>query len=256
MKKAFLMIDRGSKENEVKDELSSICSKLLSKTNYQYVSYCFLEVVPPYINEGIQRCIEKGVDSITVMPYFLYPGMKLKESVKIAAQICSAKNIKMAIAKPLTFHSIMPQIVLERIKQTKSEFKIEDLDSNCDIMLIGHGSSDRSARQALLYVVNSLKPSFRSVQFCFLELEHPSIAEGIESALNQAPEALILIPYFLHKGIHIKRDLVLDIKASLETSRFGNAYLGKHLGADNRIVDLILERTKEVEERAGFYEAS
>jgi precorrin-8X/cobalt-precorrin-8 methylmutase len=179
-----------------------------------------------------------------------------EESVKIAAQICSTKNMKVAIAKPLTFHSIMPQIVLERIKQTKSEFNIEDADSDCDIMLIGHGSSDKSARQALLYIVNFLRPSFRSVQFCFLELEHPSIAEGIESAVIQVPETLILIPYFLHKGIHIKRDLVLDIKASLKNSGFGNAYLGKHLGADSRIVDLILERTKEVEERAGFYEGS
>jgi len=247
------MIDRGSKEREVKDELGAICSMLLSRADYKYVNYCFLEVVPPYINEGIKLCLENGADSITIMPYFLYPGLKLKESVKTAAHTCAAKNVRVAITKPLTFHSIMPQIILERISQAKTDNQICHQNSSCDIMLIGHGSSDKSARQALLYVADALRPFFRNVHFSFLELEHPSIAEGIELALLESPDTLILIPYFLHRGIHIKRDLVLDIKACLENSGFGNAYLGRHLGVDNRIVDLMLERAKEVEERAGFY---
>ena len=252
MKKAFLIIDRGSKEKEVKEELSSICSMVRSRADYEYANFCFLEVVPPFINEGIRSCIENGAESITVLPYFLYPGLKLKESVKLAAQICAAQKIKVAITKPLTFHSIMPQITLERIRQAKLEHGINYNNSNCDIMLIGHGSSDRNARQALIYVVNALKSHFRSVQFCFLELEQPSIAEGIELALLKSPDILILIPYFLHRGIHIKRDLDLDINGSLEKSGFGNAYVGRHLGVDEKIVDLLLERAKEVEEKAGF----
>lgn len=252
MKKAFLLIDRGSKESEVKDELRTICSMMRSRADYEYASYCFLEVVPPYINEGIKSCIDNGAESITVMPYFLYPGLKLKESVKIAAQICVAKKIKVAITKPLTFHSIMPQITLERIRQVKMEHQIKYNNSDCDIMLIGHGSSDRNARQALIYVVNELKPYFRNVHFCFLELEQPSISEGFKLALKKYPDILILIPYFLHKGIHIKRDLNLDIKGSVEKFQFGNAYVGRHVGVDEKIVNLLLERAKEVEERAGF----
>ena len=77
------MIDRGSKEKEVKEELSSICSMVRSRADYEYANFCFLEVVPPFINEGIRSCIENGAESITVLPYFLYPGLKLKESVKL-----------------------------------------------------------------------------------------------------------------------------------------------------------------------------
>lgn len=252
MKKAFLLIDRGSKENEVRDELRSICSMLLSRADYEYSNYCFLEVVPPFINEGIESCIDNGAESITVMPYFLYPGLKLKESVKIAAQICATKKIRVAITKPLTFHSIMAQITLERIRQVKLEHQIKYSNSNCDIMLIGHGSTDRNARQALIYVVHELKPYFRNVQFCFLELEQPNISEGFKLALQKYPDILILIPYFLHKGIHIKRDLNLDIRESVKKFRFSNAYLGRHLGVDEKIVDLLLERANEVEEKAGF----
>ena len=86
------MIDRGSKEIEVKDELGSLCSMLLSRADYEYANFCFLEVVPPFINEGIKSCIENGADSITILPYFLYPGLKLKESVKIALKFAPLKR--------------------------------------------------------------------------------------------------------------------------------------------------------------------
>ncbi|MBA3978844.1 MAG: CbiX/SirB N-terminal domain-containing protein, partial [Nitrosopumilus sp.] len=81
MKKALLIIDRGSKMTEVRQELMETCAKIKSQADYHYVDYCFLEVLPPFIEEGIKKCLEQDVDSITVVPYFLYPGMKLKDAV-------------------------------------------------------------------------------------------------------------------------------------------------------------------------------
>jgi precorrin-8X/cobalt-precorrin-8 methylmutase len=86
MRKAFLIIDRGSKESEVQEELFLISQKAKEKGGYDYSNYCFLEVIPPYIEEGIKKCINEKVDLITVMPYFLYPGMKLKDAVKKTAE--------------------------------------------------------------------------------------------------------------------------------------------------------------------------
>ena len=82
MNRALLLIDRGSREPEAKEELARLCTMIRDESEYAYVDHCFLEVIPPYIEEGINKCISSNVDSITVMPYFLYPGMKLKDSVK------------------------------------------------------------------------------------------------------------------------------------------------------------------------------
>ena len=87
MRKGLLIIDRGSREPEVREELERICSIAKTKGEYYYVNYCFLEVLPPFIEEGIKKCQENDVDLITVMPYFLYPGMKLKDSVSQCARI-------------------------------------------------------------------------------------------------------------------------------------------------------------------------
>jgi hypothetical protein len=49
MRKALLIIDRGSKELEVQDELFKISNQAKQKGGYIYSNFCFLEVIPPYM---------------------------------------------------------------------------------------------------------------------------------------------------------------------------------------------------------------
>ncbi|HYZ49432.1 MAG TPA: CbiX/SirB N-terminal domain-containing protein [Nitrososphaeraceae archaeon] len=249
-KKALLIVDRGSREPDVRLELQNICSIAKHKVGYDYTGYCFLEVVQPFIKEGIENCLANGADLITVMPYFLYPGMKLKDTVRQSASIGQKMNLKMIITKPLSYHSILTDVVINRIQQLKTEQKIQYSDLACDILLIGHGSSDKNARNAFIYTVNALKPFYRNVNFCFLELDKPDIEEGIKNVIFQNdPKIILLMPYFLHKGAHIKRDIITNINAALEKYRFQKVFMTKHLGVDEKLVDLIVERVKEVEEK-------
>jgi sirohydrochlorin ferrochelatase len=250
VKKALLIVDRGSREPDVRLELQDICSIAKHKVGYDYTSYCFLEVVQPFIKEGIENCLANGADLITVMPYFLYPGMKLKDTVRQSASIGQKMNLKMIITKPLSYHSILTDVVINRIHQLKTEQKIQYSDLACDILLIGHGSSDKNARNAFIYTVNALKPFYRNVNFCFLELDKPDIEEGIKNVIFQNdPKIILLMPYFLHRGAHIKRDIIININTALEKYRFQNVFMTKHLGVDEKLVDLIVERVKEVEEK-------
>jgi len=250
--KALLVVDRGSRESEVKQELEELCLIAKRKAGYDSASYCFLEVVPPFIEEGIKRCLDSGAEQITVMPYFLYPGMKLKDTVKRTAQIIKEQRLRIAIARPLSYHSLMAQLITERITELKGEKNIEYNDSECDVLLIGHGSSDKNAHHAFVFTANAIRSRFRQVHHCFLELDSPSIEEGIANATSGGPKVLLMMPYFLHKGAHIKRDILHDIEAALAKHDFREAYLSRHLGVDEKLVDLILERTSEVEKRAGF----
>ena len=118
MKKALLIIDRGSKMKEVQEELRNTCGFIKHKTDYSYVDYCFLEVIPPDIDEGIRKCIDRGVDSITIVPYFLYPGMKLKDAVTRTASIIHQEKKKMVISKPLSYQPIISEIVRKAGKLT------------------------------------------------------------------------------------------------------------------------------------------
>lgn len=247
-----MIVDRGSREPEVRRELEDICTLAKNLAGYSHVGYCFLEVLPPFIAEGIDRCMASGASFITVMPYFLYPGMKLKDTVKQSAMIGRDKNLKLVITKPLSYHPIMVQLVVDRINELKSKKHIEYSDKECDVVLIGHGSSDRNAHDAFVYTANGIKPYYRNVHFCFLELDRPNIEEGIGQAVGENPKVILIMPYFLHKGAHIKSDVIKDVNAALEKYNFKNALLGPHLGVDEKLVDIMIERAREVEKRHGL----
>ena len=249
MKKALLIIDRGSREPEVREELETISSIVKTKGGYHYTDYCFLEVLPPFIEEGIKKCQDYGADVITVMPYFLYPGLKLKDSVRQSAIICNIQKLNLVIAKPLSYHPMMTELVIDRINSLKKEKDIQYSDLECDILLIGHGSSDKNARIAFEYTINSLRPFFRTVKCCFLELDKPNIHDGIKMMVENKPNVIILMPYFLHNGAHMKRDVIIDVNEALTKYRFKNVFMTKHLGVDQKLVDLLIDRAREAEEK-------
>ncbi len=252
MKKALLIIDRGSREPDVRKELEEICLMAKQRTGYDHVDYSFLEVLPPFIAEGIDHCNAVGASSITVVPYFLYPGMKLKDTVKQSAKIGRDKNLKLVITKPLSYHPMMVQLVLDRIKEVKEQYGIRQPNKGCDVVLIGHGSSDKNAHDAFVYSAKTIAPYYRNVEYCFLELDQPNILEGIGRAIAARPQLLLIVPYFLHRGAHIKRDVVEDLNAALDEYSFKNAYMARHLGVDEKLVDIVIERAREVESRFGI----
>jgi precorrin-8X/cobalt-precorrin-8 methylmutase len=252
LKKALLIVDRGSREPDVRLELEQICSLAKLRAGYDYVNYSFLEVLPPFIAEGIGQCIAGGANFITVMPYFLYPGMKLKDTVKQSAMIGRDRDLKLVITKPLSYHPKMVQLIIDRINALKKNSYISQPDKECDVVLIGHGSSDRNAHDAFVYAANAIRPFYRNVEFCFLELDRPDIEEGIRRAVEGNPQVILIVPYFLHKGAHIKRDVIKDLSAAFQKYKFKDAFMGQHLGVDAKLVDIVIERAREVEKRSGI----
>ncbi|HYJ03339.1 MAG TPA: CbiX/SirB N-terminal domain-containing protein [Nitrososphaeraceae archaeon] len=249
MRKALLIIDRGSKELEVQDELLKISNQAKEKGGYIYSNFCFLEVIPPYIDEGIRNCIKENVDLITVMPYFLYPGMKLKDAVKKTAAISKEKQVKLVITKPLCYSDVLKFVIINRLTKLKLLNDIQLKDKECDVLVIGHGSSDRRATEAFIFTINDIKQSYRNVEYCFLELAGPTIQEGINSVIKKNPKIVLIMPYFLHKGIHIKHDVINEVKTALKSHSFTNIHIADHIGVDVNMINLILRRADEAEKR-------
>lgn len=237
---------------EVREELLETCDIIKNVSDYSVVEYCFLEVVPPFIDEGIKNCKEKGADSITIVPYFLYPGMKLKDAVTKTAAIISEEKIRMVVTKPLSYQPTISKIVIDHLQSLLKKEKIDSTKNIC-LLLIGHGSSDRRARDAFMYTVRSLETLYPSVRFCFLELELPNIDEGYKNCISLDPDYIIVVPYFLHKGIHIQRDILIDLNKAREKYGPKSVLISSHIGVNKSIVDLVICLAKEAEMKSGLF---
>jgi len=247
MKRGLLLIDRGSRENEVRDELDFICGKVKQMGNYAFTNYCFLEVLPPFIEEGITNCIKTDIDSLTIVPYFLYPGKKVKAAVTEAIKFQSKTGIKLIVTKPMSMHKTMVDIVDSKIQSALAKNSVSLPKNKIDVLVIGHGSKDPNARLSIKYVADNLSPDYRNVDYCFLEIEEPTIQQGIERCDKNKPELLVVVFYFLHEGAHVKRDIYGDLNPAVEKSSLKKIVITEHIGTDDKMINFIIERAKEVE---------
>ncbi|HUU48236.1 MAG TPA: CbiX/SirB N-terminal domain-containing protein [Nitrosopumilaceae archaeon] len=247
MKRGLLLIDRGSRAREASEELEFICAGVKAKGDYVFTDFCFLEVEPPYIEDGIKKSLKQDIESLTIVPYFLYPGKKVKLAVTDVMKFQKDTDVKFVVTKPMSMHKILISLVENRISASLDENKILNSKKDVDVMIIGHGSKDPNAQMSINYVVNGLKEKYRNVSRCFLEIEQPDIFDGVKNCEKNNPQILVVVFYFLHEGAHVKTDINNDLKPALEKSNLKKVFITKHLGTDEKMIDLIIERAKEVE---------
>jgi len=247
LRRGLLLIDRGSREKEAKEELDVICKKIQEKRSYVFSNYCFLEVIPPYIEEGIKKCLSNEIDSLTIVPYFLYPGKKVKAAVNDAIKFQKDTDVKFVISKPMSMHKTMIDLVDDRVSSALAKENVTIPKNDVDVLIIGHGSKDPNAQLSIKYVVDGLQNTYRNVDHCFLEIEEPNIQQGIDKCQNNNPKVLVVVFYFLHKGAHVKRDIFEDLNPAIEKSSLDKVLITEHIGTDNKMIDLIIERASEVE---------
>ncbi|MGI0018610.1 MAG: sirohydrochlorin chelatase [Nitrosotalea sp.] len=247
MKRGLLLIDRGSKEREASEELETICKEVKKKGGYAFAEYCFLEVTLPYIDDGIKKCLKSDIDSLTIVPYFLYPGKKVKAAVTEVMKYQATTNVKFLVTKPMSMHMTLVRLVENRIKSALDKGGVSVSNDKIDVLVIGHGSKDPNAKMSIKYVVDELGHSYRNVDYCFLEIEEPNIEQGIEVCKKRDPEVLVVVFYFLHEGAHVKTDINADLRPALEKHQLKKVLITQHIGADQKMIDLIIERAQEVE---------
>ncbi len=247
MRRGLLIIDRGSREKEAHDEMRVITQRAMSGGQYDYADYCFLEVLPPFIDDAMKKCLTQKLDTLTIVPYFLYPGKKVKVAVRDAMKYQEKTEIKFLVTRPMSMHPTMVQLVDNRVQAALLEYGHTIPRQDTDVLIIGHGSTDINAQMSINYVVKNLQQTYRRVSRCFLEIEQPDINAGIQSCQKDNPKVLAVVFYFLHEGAHVKRDINADLLPALEKSTIQNVCITKHLGTDDKMINLILERAREVE---------
>lgn len=118
------------------------------------------------------------------------------------------------------------------------------------IILLGHGSRVPDAGRDMERVARRLQQRFgySCVEVCFMSRLGPHFPEIFEKCVNQGAEKVVVVPYFLHVGLHI----LLDIPEMLqeEAARFPHVKLtlGRGFGFDELLVDLVQRRILETGE--------
>jgi len=141
----------------------------------------------------------------------------------------------------LHLFSFLSIIVEKNIARRRGDIRVKTA-----LLLIAHGSRQEEANADLLHLAEELRRREQTIaEAAFLELAEPDIDEGGASCIRQGAEQVILVPYFLSAGVHVRRDLTAARTRLAE--RFPNAEfrLAEPLGRHPMLMNIVMERVRQ-----------
>lgn len=238
---AVLYICHGSRVKTASNQAKNFVKEVMPKINIPLQEVCFLELADPTINEGINRLIQKGATTISVVPVLLLSAAHAKKDIpSILNQVKeSHPHVSFNYGQPLGVHEKLVDTLYDRMIE-------KDLETeNSMVLLVGRGSSDQEALRDLGKIARKLqrKHSLPYVQTCFLAASEPTLDQGLEMAKASGYNKVFVIPYLLFTGILMQS---LEEKLQAFESESQSFVLCQYLGYHPNLQDVLIERTNEV----------
>lgn len=112
------------------------------------------------------------------------------------------------------------------------------------ILLLAHGSRAQETLQTMEKVAQMVRRRLPGslIQVAYMEFCEVNIEKGLALLMEQGATTVKVIPYFLFEGIHIREDIPAQLAAFQEKHPHITIHMGKAIGADERLAEIIAER--------------
>ncbi|PNU18849.1 sirohydrochlorin cobaltochelatase [Geothermobacter hydrogeniphilus] len=122
------------------------------------------------------------------------------------------------------------------------------------VLLISHGSRVAEANESLNKIADMVQEmsSAEFVEVAFRERQQPDIQAGIDACVARGAQRILLYPYFLFAGAHVLRDLPDEMARAGQRHRGLEMVLGKPLGVDRRLAEVVCTRIGETLADSGW----
>ena len=118
------------------------------------------------------------------------------------------------------------------------------------LLLIAHGSRQAEANDDLFFLAAELRRRDPNVVVVasFLELAEPDIDGGAAKCVLEGPSRVVLVPYFLSAGVHVRRDLQAARDRLSERHAEVEFVLAEPLGRHPLLIEVVQERVRETQQ--------
>ena len=114
------------------------------------------------------------------------------------------------------------------------------------VLLISHGSRSPKTKEEVQRLVQKLKgrSNIPIFEYAFLEIESPSIPEGIDQCVKKGATSIMVLLNFLNSGRHVDEDVPAMVAQGQKRHPRVPIKITPPVGQEKGIVDLFLEMIK------------
>lgn len=112
------------------------------------------------------------------------------------------------------------------------------------ILILAHGSKRQETEKTLNSLVEKVKAKTgeKLVYPVYLQFSEPNLEMGIAQLADSGATHIKIVPMFLFDGVHVTQDIPGELEVIRAKYPKIDIRLSKHLGDDDRIADIIVER--------------
>lgn len=159
---------------------------------------------------------------------------------------------KIAVAQHLEMKTIVVKRPYAKGYQYSSKEKIlqslRGMTMQTGVIILAHGSKREETKETLHEIVNMVKieGGFDVVEEAYLQFCSPTLADAVKKVVEQSIKQIVIVPYFLFKGIHNTEDIPGEIERLKAEYDGLEIIFGQPLGTDKRLAQILVERVREV----------
>lgn len=247
MKSALLLAGHGSRDAEGTEEFRELVDMFRRHDPERIVECGFLEFAKPVIQDGIDRCIERGADTLVVLPGMLMAAGHTKND--IPSEIHDARQrypkVQFHYGRHLHFHAKILQLCRLRIEEAEAKAPPGDRQ-NTLLLVVGRGSSDPDANADVVKVARMLAEGMGLgwAAACFIGVTTPLLPEALERCRRMGFGRIVVFSFFLFTGVLEKRILQTVEEFAAEHRQTDFLYAG-YLRGHQLLFEVFAERAEE-----------
>jgi len=121
-------------------------------------------------------------------------------------------------------------------------------NNNRHLLIVAHGSRRMASNNEVREVTRQFKHQdhdFDTIGSAFLELDDPSIPQGLINAIEEGATEIVVLPYFLSAGRHVAEDIPAEVATVQKNNPNITITIAPYLGASDRMPEILLDQTRK-----------
>jgi len=117
------------------------------------------------------------------------------------------------------------------------------------ILVLAHGSKRYETEKTLNSLVEKVKRITGEELVCpaYLQFSEQNLEVGIKQLVDKGAKVIKVMPMFLFDGVHVTQDIPEELNAIMAALPGITIKMSKHLGDDDRIADIIVDRINSID---------